>query len=263
MKKLIKKLINKIGFDVIRHKEKEAIKKSVRSTALSFHVTETGSYYLPSDAHDDIVANTIKKGKIFEKDVVSLARKYIKPGTVVLDIGSNFGQMSVLFAESVGESGKVYAFDADDFVFDILKRNIEANKMNDRIIATFGAVHNRDNEVLFFPVQDFERFGSYGSYGIDYKGQKGRRVSAFTIDSLDIKEPISFMKVDVQGGDLYAMQGAKKTIQSNKMPILFEYEYHFEDELDMCFQDYVDFVLEIGYKFEKVINGHNYLIVPK
>jgi len=47
------------------------------------------------------------------------------------------------------------------------------------------------------------------------------------------------------------------------MPIIFEYEYLFEEELNLNFQEYVDFVNEINYKFERVINGQNYLILPK
>ena len=71
------------------------------------------------------------------------------------------------------------------------------------------------------------------------------------------------MKVDIQGGDLQAMQGAVKTIERNRMPIIFEYEYRFEDKLDLKFQDYVNFVHTIEYKFEKVIDGQNYLIIPR
>jgi hypothetical protein len=67
----------------------------------------------------------------------------------------------------------------------------------------------------------------------------------------------------VQGGDLFAMQGAIETIKKYKMPILFEYEYHFQDEFNYRFQDYVDFVLSIDYRFDRVINGHNFLILPK
>lgn len=260
---LLRKAINSLGIDVVRFRRKDITKKSKRSGVLSFHRTATGNYYLPADAHLDVIANTIKAGGIFENEVVTLASKYIKHGTAVLDVGSNFGQMAILFSKMVGKKGRVYAFDADDFVFSILKKNIKANKLEGHVTATYGAVHNIPGETLFFPVQDFERFSSYGSYGIDYKGRKGREVPTVTIDSLNIAHPVSFMKVDVQGGDLYAMQGAVRTIQRNQMPILFEYEYHFEDELGMNFQDYVDFVSSIGYKFEKVMNGHNYLIIPK
>ena len=39
-------------------------------------------------------------------------------------------------------------------------------------------------------------------------------------------------------------------------------EYAFEDEFKLSFQDYVDFVQSINYRFEKVVSGHNFLIVP-
>lgn len=266
MKRIVKNLFRAFGFEISRYnKEKSGTKKSVRTNALTLHSTVTGNYYLPTHAHEDIVANAIRTNQIFDKEVVDVASKFIKQGTSVLDVGANFGQMSMLFSELVGGDGdgRVYSFDADDFVFEILKKNITANKREHVIIPFFGAVHDKMNEILFFPVQDFEKFGTYGSYGIDYNTSTGRQVKSLTIDSLDIQEPISFMKIDIQGGDLQAMRGAVKTIERNKMPILFEYEYQFEEKFDLNFQEYVDFVSAIGYKFAKVINGHNYLILPK
>lgn len=251
-----------MGVDIIKYQKPTPAKKSIRSKNLTLYNTLTGKYYLPTDAHQDIIANTIKNNEIFEEEVVSLAGKYIKKKTAVLDIGANFGQMSILFSNMVGNNGKVYSFDADDWVFEILKKNISANAKERIIIPNFGAVHNMDGETMYFPIQDFELYGTYGSYGIDYNSKQGRKVKSLTIDSLNIQEPISFMKIDIQGGDLQAMQGAIKTIKKNKMPIIFEYEYHFEDKFNLNFQDYVDFILSINYKFVKVINGHNFLILP-
>lgn len=251
--------MNLLGYDVVKVRSNV---KSVRTKNLTLFKTKTGNYYLPTNAHSDIVAQTIIENNIFEKEVVDLASKYIKPGTAVLDLGANFGQMSILFSEFVGQGGKVYSFDADNFIFEILSKNIKANN-KENIIPVFGAVHNRANEELFFPEQDFVEYQTYGSYGIDYNVKQGRKVKSLTIDSMNIPEKISFMKIDIQGGDLQAMQGAVKTIEKNKMPILFEYEYHFEDKFKLNFQEYVDFVASINYKFEKVINGHNYLIIPR
>jgi FkbM family methyltransferase len=262
MKRLIKGLLHSFGVDLIRYRPQPI--KSVRTRALSYFETATGNYYLPRDAAADLIASEIKAGRVFDKEIVAVAQKYAKPGTAMLDVGANFGQMTILFSDMVGDRGKVYSFDADDFVFEILTKNIAANGRQTRIVPVFGAVHNVPGQTLYFPLQDFERFPSYGSYGIDYAGGKGGRpVPTITIDSLGIAEPISFMKVDVQGGDLQAMQGARATIEKNKMPIVFEYEYQFEAELELSFQAYVDFVAEIGYRFESVINGYNYLIVPR
>lgn len=260
MKKIINHIFHNFGFEVSKYHKPQ---KSKRTKNLTFHKTVTGNFYLPTDAYLDIVANTIINNQIFEKEVVDVASKYIKPDTTVLDIGANFGQMSVLFSNIVGEKGKVHSFDADNWVYEILIKNIEANNKTGEIIPHFGAVHNVGGETLIFPEQDFDQFGTYGSYGIDYNAKRGREVKTITIDDLKIEEAISFIKVDIQGGDLLAMQGAVKTIEKNKMPILFEYEYQFEDRFNMCFQDYVDFVQNINYKFHKVINGHNFLIIPR
>ncbi len=260
---MIRKIKNIIRKIIFKKKKVQTNNKSLRTKNLSFYETETGNYYLPTDATQDIIANTIIANKIFEQDVVDLATKHIKKGTCVLDVGSNFGQMSILFSNLVGEEGIIHSFEADDWVFEIFEKNIKANNKEGKIIPHFGAVHNIDGETLYFPIQDFDRFGTYGSYGIDYNVKQGREVKSITIDSLDIKETISFMKVDIQGGDLQALQGAVKTINKNRMPILFEYEYHFEEEYNLCFQDYVDFVQSIDYKFYKNINGHNYLIIPR
>lgn len=258
MKQLIKNITRSFGFEVTKYVKQ---KRSVKTNKLSYHKTKTGNYYLPQDAHQDYIANSIKENVIFDVEIYEVARKYIKAATTVLDVGSNFGQMAVLMSRLVGEDGVVHAFEADDFVIEVLRKNAVENTKN--IIVHFGAVHNERNKTLYFPDQDFERYGSYGSYGIDYVTGKGRPVKTLMIDDIDFDLPVSFIKIDIQGGDLFALKGAVHTIQKYKMPIIFEYEYQFEDELNLNFQEYVDFVKSINYKFERVINGQNYLILPK
>ena len=71
------------------------------------------------------------------------------------------------------------------------------------------------------------------------------------------------MKVDIQGSDLAALHGSINTIKKHKMPIIFEYEEQFQQDFNTSFQDYVDFVNSIGYKFIKTVQDINYLIVPR
>ena len=264
MKQFVKSIFKSFGYDLVRHQPVGRVqpRNSQKTDRLTLHETATGKYYLPTDVYQDVVANTIINNGIFEEDVVNCARQYIKPGTTVLDVGCNFGQMSILFSKMTGPSGKVYSFDADDFVFEVFKKNVAVNECNN-IQPVFGAVHNQQGATLYFPDQDFKKFSAYGSYGIDYNTSQGREVKAITIDSLDIQTRVSFMKIDIQGGDLLAMKGAINTIRKNKMPILFEFEYQLQDEFKLDFQEYVDFVLEIGYKFERIIYGYNFLVVPK
>lgn len=228
---------------------------------LKFYKTPIGNYYLPADAPNDYVAVQMRAGKIFEPEIVEIARRYIERGSAVLDVGANFGQMSLLFSEMTGDDGQVLTFEADDYVFYILQRNIQANNCNN-IRAFLRAVYDRTGQIMLYPVQDFKEYAAYGSYGLDPNAADGRKVETLAIDDLNIEIPISFMKVDVQGSDLATMRGAVETIRRHQMPIIFEFEQQFQDAFHTSFQDYSDFIDSIGYKVEQTIYDINYLIVP-
>jgi FkbM family methyltransferase len=230
---------------------------------LSYHPTPIGNYYLPVEAKEDNIANHMKRGVLFESPVIAVAKELIKPGTCVLDIGSNFGQMTIEFAKLAGPTGKVYSFEAQTKIFDILNKNIEANQLTN-VETILSAVYHKDGEELFFSDTDLSELPTYGCFGIDPKPvKKGQPIKSMTIDSLNIHQPISFMKVDIQGSDLFALKGAIQTIARHKMPILFEYEEPLQEKFGTSFQDYIDFVNEIGYKFDRTILRINFLIVPK
>lgn len=262
MKQILKSIVNKFGFEVTRARRTRYVIDTHVDDELDYFETQLGHFYLPRNAPDDVIINCIKSGKIFEPEIIGTAKKLINHGSIALDVGANFGQMSLLFSGMVGVDGQVYSFEADDFVFEVFKKNIEANGRKN-IEPIFGAVFNESGEELFFPKQDFKRFDAYGSYGIDPNASSGRKVTSIKIDDIDFPKPVSFMKVDVQGSDLFAMQGARETIRKHKMPILFEFEQQFQDEFGTSFQDYVEFVDSIDYKFAEVINQINYLVVPK
>lgn len=223
---------------------------------------DAGTYLLPADLEEDIVLRAIRRGQIFEREVVEAAKRYITPGSVVLDIGSNFGQMAVEFSKAAGPQGTVHCFEANDFVFELLKRNLLLNGA-DRAVAHFGAVWHTSGQELFFPDPDFKRFGSYGSYGVDPKARAGKRVETLAIDDLGIEGRVSFIKVDIQGSDIFAMRGARATILRDKPVLIFEFEAQFQKEFNTSFQDYQDFIREIGYEIVETVNDINFVIAPK
>ncbi len=265
MRKTIRNFLNRFNYDITKvyYNGSEKFKIASNEKGLNLYKTPTGSFYLPANLKKDLVANTIKRGSVYDEEIIELAKKYITPNSSILDVGANYGQMSVVLSkhiENVG-TGKVYSFEAEPFVGEILRKNVQINNAKN-IEVVLGAVHFKGGEKLVFPEPDFKRFNSYGSYGIDPLATKGRTVETLTIDSLNIKEKISFIKVDIQGSDLFALQGAKETILKNKPVIIFEFEEQFQKEFNTSFNDYVDFVKSIDYKFVEIISMVNYIIVP-
>jgi FkbM family methyltransferase len=233
------------------------------SDRVAYHETPTGNFYLPCDQPNDCIVEAIVGGRIFEENIVQRAAQFIGPGAVVLDVGACFGQMSILFGRMVRPFGKVYAFEADEFVFELLERNVAANQMDGVVQPVFGAVWHQPGVDLRYPEPDFRRFPHYGSYGIAPGAQHGRVVRAITIDSIVAPDaPVTFMKVDCQGSDLFAMQGARATIARHRMPIIFEFEEQFQEEFGTRIEDYKAFIAEIDYRVVESLNGINFLIVP-
>jgi FkbM family methyltransferase len=222
----------------------------------------SGTYVVPGDAEADLISRAIAQGTIFEEEIVSAAQDFLKPGDTVFDVGANLGQMTVLFARAVGAAGKVVAFEADDYIADLLRLNVELNSLTN-VEVVEGGVWNQPGLPLRYPKPDLQRFGTYGSYGIDPMASEGRIVRSLTIDSLEYPSPVSFLKVDIQGSDLFGLQGAVDTIRRNRMPILFEYEPLLQDQFRTSLDDYLAFVEQIDYRVERVINSINYLILPK
>ena len=67
--------------------------------------------------------------KFFDEKIFYTLEKLISPNSIVLDVGSNFGQMSILWSKCK-PNVKVYSFEASNFVFKILEKNIQINKAN-------------------------------------------------------------------------------------------------------------------------------------
>src|SRR4051794_17084148 len=67
-------------------------------------------------------------GEYSEAEVACL-RQLVNPGDTVLDIGANIGDLTVPMAQMVGESGSIYAFEANPANFNYLCANLALNDL--------------------------------------------------------------------------------------------------------------------------------------
>ena len=233
---------------------------------LKLYKTSTGYYFLPQFALKDLIRNEIIDNKIFDKKVYETAIKYIKEDTIVLDVGANFGQLSVLLS-NYKKNVEVYSFEASKYIFEILKKNVQVNNANVRLFHNL--VGNETEKELFIKKLNISRFNTYGSNMIEKTDtQKDdslniEKINSIKIDDIIFDKKISLMKIDVQGYDLEVLKGSKKTIIKHQMPIIFEYEEDFAKNFNYTFESFENFIDEINYKISIQIDKSNYLILPK
>jgi len=212
---------------------------------------KTGKYIVPLNSTRDWVVQHIKDGKVFDEKVVDTVKKLYKEGDI-LDIGANFGQMSVQFSRFIdqinsarGSSYHLYSFEANPLVFKYLSKNIELN-CRETCTVIFGAVWNEPGKTAFFPGYSRAKEVTYGSYKINFDGS-GFPVTTITIDTLNFKNKVGVIKTDIQGADLRALQGAKELIKRDRPIIISEYESRYSVLFGDTFDDYLKFFESINY----------------
>ena len=147
----------------------------------------------------------------YEPETARFIRGIIKPGMAVIDVGAHIGYFTRILAKLVGPDGMVYAIEADPANFKLLKKNTE-RLANVRRFET--AAGNKNGEIEFYKGA---KTGTSSSFPAEFRAEK-ISVSSIRMDDLARAENISrvdFMKIDVEGGEPAAMDGALEMFEKN------------------------------------------------
>ena len=172
---------------------------------------------------DDVV-NLMAHGEFMAEAAYWMEGSYensefgIEKGDWVIDAGANIGIFSVL-AKKEGAC-KVFAYEPNPTVFNILNKTIALNEMEGEILPNQCALGNENSIVKLEP--DGLSASHLSSVGkID--------VTMTTIDHWHLKQPVHFIKADVEGAERDLLLGAQKTI-AEWHPKLSLCTYHKPDD---------------------------------
>jgi methyltransferase, FkbM family len=156
--------------------------------------------------------------------------KWVPLGGTVYDVGSNKGQMALIFAALVGPSGRVLAFEPAPPECESLARNIRINRL-DNIRVFDAAAAERRGEVIFAYAREHPTQGKLVDVEPSYvsKGADKFSVLAFPLDEILGEEPApDLIKIDVEGAAASVLRGARRIIEEWS-PIIYV-ELHGPEE---------------------------------
>ena len=160
----------------------------------------------------------------YETDKQNYLASLDTKGTTVLDIGANVGFFSVLFSRLVGKHGHVHAFEPLPQNVGFLNQHIDLNQL-DNISVHQNAVGK------LVGIAKFDRSDSHFKSGLSESGDLD--VQVVTLDSLDnLDEPVSLLKIDVEGAEDDVLQGGKYFFQVHHPLILLA--THSEEKMNNC-----------------------------
>lgn len=167
---------------------------------------------LAMPAWDEFMVKIVPDDGRYQHENLEAAVAHCAQRRTVIDGGAHVGMWSRTFA---GMFDRVIAFEPAPDTFACLRYNVEAANVEFRNQA-LGAKPGR----IHMTLKGFEGTLREKNSGARYVAEGGK-IERIAIDSLDLTD-LDLLKMDIEGSEVEALQGARKTLMRCRPVVLFE-----------------------------------------
>ena len=159
----------------------------------------------------------------WEEKSTQLVRKFVEPGMHILDVGANIGYFTTIFAQLVGPTGKVWAFEPVGHFRKRIYRLLELNNLLSQSLVNDYGLSDREQEVditiaaasaTIHPV-------SSGESSVPTEVIRLKRLDD-VYSGLGIKR-CDLIKVDIDGHEPFFIEGARQFLRKYQPVIMIEF----------------------------------------
>ncbi len=196
---------------------RQALKHLVRPNK----IVKVHRHKMHLDSKDSLLLSLRKN---YEPKHVRLLRKNVKPGDYVVDIGAHIGYYTLILADIVGPTGKVYSFEPNPETFKILKKNVETNGYKN-VVLEQKAVSNKKGRIKLY----LSKINTGDSRIHEVSDDESFKYKEFNVESVSLDsyfknvKRINFFKMDIQGAEPLALEGMKKLLKTKNLKFTMEF----------------------------------------
>jgi FkbM family methyltransferase len=161
----------------------------------------------------------------FEAKLESFYDKLSLSGKTVIDVGAHVGRHTLPLARKIGPDGLLCAFEPVPAIRGLLNQNLASSGLNNVAVYPFALSDRRHvadfNFIPNLPEESgLNKRHIYNAVPDEFRILK---VGVFRLDDLiPSKQPVSFMKIDVEGAELDVLRGAADLLEASRPVVAFE-----------------------------------------
>jgi FkbM family methyltransferase len=158
-----------------------------------------------------------------------LVKHLLQPGMVVVDAGANVGQYTIIAAMEVGRQGQVHAFEPVPKNFHRLTHHVVENGLDTHVRMNMAALWNRPDTVTLQLGPDVVGNDALYTIGVSSTPTDTVTAPALRLDDYVTEkqlERVDFIKMDVEGAEWFALQGATAVLSRWHPTLLVEVNRH-------------------------------------
>ncbi len=188
-------------------------------------VVESDGHQILVDPRDTAIARHFLLRAGYEQEEKETFKRIVDPGMVVVDVGANIGDYTLLAARAVGPAGLVYAVEPEPRNFGLLTRNVAANGYSNVRCLNMALAAEAGKLSLHV---DPANYGGSSLIASNVPGtSQSVEVETDTLDhilSINLPaRPAELIKMDAQGAEAGIMQGALRTLEIAGICLIIEF----------------------------------------
>jgi FkbM family methyltransferase len=181
---------------------------------LEFPVLDTPfRMYLPNATTDMVQRYILASSNLFEAALLRRVQRFVPPGSAVVDAGANIGNHTLFFGLICG-AGRIDSFEPLRTIFPVLERNVALN----------GLAQVRCHHAALGAQPGHAGLANYGVANLaasSFTPGVGSNYPVVTLDQFGL-DRLDFLKIDVEGGQVAMLEGARETITRHRPMIWIE-----------------------------------------
>ncbi|GMV20825.1 MAG: FkbM family methyltransferase [Vicinamibacterales bacterium] len=215
------------------------------------------------DSQDEVVARNLLTYGEWEPEERDLILGFLSPGSVLVDIGANFGYHAMLAAQRVGPQGHVFAFEPSPRNFELLANHATINGFTN-VTAVPVAVSDEVGTLTLFLSE-----GNFGAHSVSAQnvqhGEGGAvTVPTTTLDAYFAERPgqrIDVIKMDAQGAEGQIIRGGRTVLTSHPgLVMILEFWPHGLRTLGTDPAAFLGELTTLGFR-TRYLDGHDLVLL--
>lgn len=166
----------------------------------------------------------IRRGRFTtpEPDYLALPR-FVTPGDWVVDLGANVGHYTKALSDLVGPNGRVIAFEPVPDTFALLATNVLLFRYANVTLVNAAVSDVQGLASMTIPQFDTGLRNFYeAKLDIEAPDRPSLRVMTMALDSLRLPRRLAFVKIDVEGHEMRALEGMAATLERDHPVLVVE-----------------------------------------
>lgn len=188
-------------------------------------------------------------------------RRRLTPDMGFVDVGANQGEFS-LYAASRLREGQVISFEPVTKLRQVLIDNIQLNGFRTVEVHAFGLSDKKGSLPIYTSTETDIHFGRHEGLSTLYPSSS-RNVLEETIELCgfdDVVMPATgrdyFLKIDVEGAELFVLRGMRRFLEKFHPEILMEINEETFNNAGYSTREIISFLNEFGYQPYKIKRGY-------